>query len=895
MIEVQFDRGVYLPQQKLWADPWDRRAFAFVSHAHADHTGQHTETIMSVPTARLMRARIGGKGIDHALEFGVPTRIRDLELMLYPAGHVLGSAQLHLQSDRGSLLYTGDFKLRSGLSAEPIAWAHAETLVMETTYGLSHFIFPPTPEVLADVVKFCHETLEDGGVPVLLGYSLGKSQEILSALHGAGLPIMLHKSVVKITRLYEELGVLFPPYHEFAQEDVAGHVVICPPNVARSKSLVAIQNRRTAALTGWAVGGGATYRHQCDAAFPLSDHADYPELIEYVQRVAPKRVLTLHGYASEFARDLRERGIEAWALTGDNQLEFSIFFPSASESAEHLTEVAEAEPAIASPFATFGKLGEKIAKTTGKKKKRDLLADYFRGLEEEDLRRAALYFTGRVFPQCDPRVVNTGWAIVRRALLKASGVGEMRVRQLSRRYRDAGTTVEQALRGQTRPEPVTLEAVERLFAEMERQRGPLRKTELLHDFFRRATPLEGKYLVKILTGDLRIGLKEGLVEEAIAESAARELEAVREASMLTGDVGLTAVLARRGTLHEAVMKPLQPVKVMLAAPEPTAEAVWQRFHPEEPSKDPQVGLTVWIEDKFDGIRAQLHKVGSRVEIFSRDLRPVTNQFGELAQNALGFDHDLVIDGEIVAFEEGRKLTFFDLQKRLGRKGGDFFLGNEIPVVLVVFDLLWIDGRNLLKEPLQERRRCLDGLRFPPSIRPAGLTEARSPAEIEEAFHLARSRGNEGLLIKDPQSRYTPGRRGLSWIKLKKELATLDVVVVAVEAGHGKRRGMLSDYTFAVRDEGSGELVEIGKAYSGLTDAQILELTEHFDRHTIERRGSWQRVEPNVVLEVAFDSIQVSKRHRSGLAMRFPRIKAIRREKTVAEIDTLNFARTLTAQ
>ncbi|MFQ3578002.1 MAG: ATP-dependent DNA ligase, partial [Verrucomicrobiia bacterium] len=374
------------------------------------------------------------------------------------------------------------------------------------------------------------------------------------------------------------------------------------------------------------------------------------------------------------------------------------------------------------------------------------------------------------------------------------------------------------------------------------------------------------------------------------ESTGSELDAVREASMLTGDIGLTAVLARQKALHEAVMKPLQPIKVMLAAPEPDAESVWQRFHP-----DPGEKATVWIEDKFDGIRAQLHKVGGRVEIFSRDLRPITTQFGELAQHALGFDHDLVVDGEIVAFEEGRKLTFFDLQKRLGRKGGDLFLGNEIPVVLVAFDLLWIDGRNLLKEPLHERRRQLDLLRFPPSIRPAGLTEATSPTEIEEAFRAARSRGNEGLLIKDPQSSYTPGRRGHSWIKLKKELATLDVVVVAVEAGHGKRRGMLSDYTFAVRDEASGELVEIGKAYSGLTDAEIHELTEHFDLHTLERKGSWQRVEPNVVLEVAFDSIQVSKRHRSGLAMRFPRIKAIRREKTVADIDTLSFARTLTGQ
>ncbi len=288
-----------------------------------------------------------------------------------------------------------------------------------------------------------------------------------------------------------------------------------------------------------------------------------------------------------------------------------------------------------------------------------------------------------------------------------------------------------------------------------------------------------------------------------------------------------------------------------------------------------------------------------MEIFSRDLKRITDQFPELAEQARKFDLDLILDGEIVAFAHGRKLTFFDLQKRLGRKtdGADLFAGvsADVPVAFIAFDLLWLDGRSLLKMPLRERRELLRQLRLPPQFQVAEIFPAQSATEIEQIFQQARKRSNEGLMVKDPESFYTPGRRGLFWFKLKKELATLDVVVVAAELGHGKRNNVLSDYTFAVRDEASGELLPIGKAYSGLTDVEIAELTEHFKQNTIVDRGRYREVKPEIVLEVAFDSIQPSTRHASGLALRFPRIKAIRRDKNVDAIDTLAYARELAAE
>jgi DNA ligase-1 len=217
---------------------------------------------------------------------------------------------------------------------------------------------------------------------------------------------------------------------------------------------------------------------------------------------------------------------------------------------------------------------------------------------------------------------------------------------------------------------------------------------------------------------------------------------------------------------------------------------------------------------------------------------------------------------------------------------------DVPVAFVIFDLLWLNGHSLLRTALRERRRHLVDLCLPSQFQIAEVIPAHSAAEIEQTFQDARQRSNEGLMIKDPDSFYLPGTRGMFWFKLKKELATLDVVVVAAELGHGKRNNVLSDYTFAVRDDVTDELLPIGKAYSGLTDAEIAELTEHFKKNTIADHGRYRTVKPDVVLEVAFNSIQPSTRHASGLALRFPRIKAIRRDKNVDSIDTLQYAREL---
>ncbi|MFM8982211.1 MAG: DNA ligase, partial [Spartobacteria bacterium] len=375
---------------------------------------------------------------------------------------------------------------------------------------------------------------------------------------------------------------------------------------------------------------------------------------------------------------------------------------------------------------------------------------------------------------------------------------------------------------------------------------------------------------------------EGLLEEAIAAAFQADPAAVREANMLEGEFGRVAELARLGRLQESSLRVFQPVKCMLAIPEPDAAAIVARMGTE----------TLWVEPKFDGIRAQIHTDGTSARIFSRDLKCLTASFPEITAAAARLGREAVLDAEILAWSDGRPLPFFELQKRLGRAEPDLFLGSEIPVVCVVFDLLSLDGTTLLREPLRRRRARLAALNFAEPLRRAELFQALGPAELDDLFNATRKRGHEGLMVKDPESPYMPGRRGGSWVKLKKRLATLDVVVTAVEYGHGKRRGVLSDYTFALRDESTGQLLTLGKAYTGLTDAEIAELTDEFLGMTISKSGNRLEVEPRVVFEIAFDAIRESPRHNSGLALRCPRIVRLRRDKSEADIDTLATARRL---
>jgi DNA ligase 1 len=581
----------------------------------------------------------------------------------------------------------------------------------------------------------------------------------------------------------------------------------------------------------------------------------------------------------------------------------------------------------------FAETCEAIAGTSKKLLKVGIVADYLTSSALEEASVSAVFLSGRPFPAWEETTLQVGGRLLWGVVSELSAKGEAELTAAYRRLGDLGAVAGEVLArtGTDREEPGfarperpgaaiptqslpgsgELSAVQVLgaFRGIAAARGPAAKTGLVRELLARTTPLEAKYLVKIMTGDLRIGLKESLVEEAIARAYGGTLADVQRANMLLGDIGETVQFAARGALGEAQMRMFHPLGLMLASPAESAEEALSYF--EHAS----------VEDKYDGIRAQAHVSRGDVKFFSRTRDEITESFPELPDALAGLPKDAILDGEILAwsFGEGegigRALPFSALQQRLGRKKVSTDLMRRVPVVYLVFDVLYVDGELLLERPLRERMAILDALlaeerrphhadtearRKPgtqgrlmfdedesaPSLRVirAPTAPASSPAELEAMFTAAQIRGNEGLMIKDLESPYTPGRRGKSWLKMKRELATLDVVVTAAEYGHGKRIGVLSDYTFAVRD--GEQLVNVGKAYSGLTDVEIAEMTRWFLEHTIEDQGFRREVEPTIVLEVAFNNVMQSDRHASGYALRFPRIVRLRPDKLPEDVDTI---------
>ena len=558
----------------------------------------------------------------------------------------------------------------------------------------------------------------------------------------------------------------------------------------------------------------------------------------------------------------------------------------------------------------FAQLCEAVAKTTKKLEKRRLVADYFRQQPEQTASLAAIFLSGDVYPAFSERTLNVGGATVWRAVQQLTARSEQEMAEAYRRHGDVGAAAYELWPAEFTGSVLTLPDLAKLLDDIATARGPAAKLEQVSALLRQCSALEAKYAIKMMVGDLRIGMRESLVEEAIAAAYEKSELAVRRANMLLGDLGETLRLAAEDRLDEARMRLFHPLGFMLAAEVKSSEEATSYF------TDAQ------IEDKYDGIRAQVHCGEGRVRIFSRTQDEISESFPELPPVFQNSPEPLVLDGEILAWgtldmknATGSALPFSALQRRLGRKRVSDKLMREVPVVYVAFDVLFADNELVIDRPLRERSEMLTKIierlaemqhaassmhrasqpslafdqeettvNFPRMMR-APLCQAHTAEEIDEIFVEARARGNEGLMIKNRETLYTPGRRGHAWLKMKRELATLDCVVTAVEFGNGKRAGVLSDYTFAVRAE-NGDLMNVGKAYSGLTDVEIAEMTEWFKQHTLTDFGHSRLVEAKIVLEVAFNNIMRSDRHESGFALRFPRIVRLRPDKPPDEADTV---------
>jgi DNA ligase 1 len=530
-------------------------------------------------------------------------------------------------------------------------------------------------------------------------------------------------------------------------------------------------------------------------------------------------------------------------------------------------------------FARWVAAADRIRATTRRLEKLAVLIEYLPPLDDVSLSIAARFFSGIVFPRHDQRTTNVGGSILWGALSELTGATDEQLAEAYTRHGDSGDMVGDVLSGQ----PSGLHSLEWMaaqFASLAAVRGTGARRSIVRDTLGALGANEARYFAKLLGGELRIGLKEAQVEEAVARAFGRTLAAVRHAGLLRGDVGEVAVLARRDALADATLALFHPLGFMLAQPLPTAGDIVAAM------PGPFV-----VEDKYDGIRAQAHVDGDEVRLYSRTLDEITHGYPDVVAALRGLGQGLVLDGELLAVEPDRPRRarpFAALQRRLGRKAPTVAMMTEVPAAFVAYDMLASSTTLVIASAWRERRAMLEALPWRgDGAFVAPYRMVASEAEVEAAFDAARAGGNEGIIAKEPGSAYTPGRRGKTWIKLKRALATLDVVVTGVERGHGRRNGVLSDYTFAVRaSETDPTLLNVGKAYNGLTDVEIAELTERFKSITTEQFGRYHAVRPEVVLEVTFDVVQKSARHKAGYALRFPRIVRVRDDKPPSEIDTL---------
>jgi DNA ligase 1 len=530
--------------------------------------------------------------------------------------------------------------------------------------------------------------------------------------------------------------------------------------------------------------------------------------------------------------------------------------------------------------------------TSSKNAKVAIIAEYLAKLDDLSLPAAVLFLSGAVFPKGSGLALNVGFNTIRQSLSEIARLEPEEIQEIYLKHGDMGALAEHAVSKKQWSSLVPqrqlllpdLHDQLRKIADASGPRSAETKKKILTGLLINCSPLEARYLVKIATGELRVGAVEGLVELAVGKAFGHDAQSVRQAMLLSGDIAQVALLAKKDALATAIMKPLAPLSFMLADVMFSAEEIAQYYG----------GKQMICEFKYDGIRMQLHKFGGQARMFSRKLEDVTGSFPEIAGAAALLQHDFILDGEVLAYKNDRPLHFQELQKRLRRKAVTEQLKSEIPVIYAPYDVMYVDGQQVIDRPLIERKSLLSQIKFKVPIIDLGYRVVSSAQEIADAFVESRKLGHEGLVIKEPESQYHPGKRGRHWVKLKRELDTIDAVVVIAEYGHGKRAGMLSDYTFAVQDDDDdddgGELKAIGKAYSGLADDEIAELTARLRSIAVKNEGYRLLVRPEIVLEVAFDSIQKSDRHDSGYALRFPRIKYIRADKTVSDIDTLDKVR-----
>ena len=537
-------------------------------------------------------------------------------------------------------------------------------------------------------------------------------------------------------------------------------------------------------------------------------------------------------------------------------------------------------------FQGFAELCQKVEGVSGTLEKIDIVAAFLAELEEPELAVASNFVMGTVFPPGSDLVMGVGPSILYEALIKACGCPASLVMEMLRATGDPGLVASKIVE-KRRPlnfaafmggDQISITDVYQRFLAIARASGRKShevKVKNLQFLFSQATSLEAQYIARLAIEDLRIGVGEGGVRDALAKAFGQSANEVERGYNLTNDMGLVAVSAKRGTLSDLSVTVNRPMKMMLAQ---LSESI--------PSALQEMG-TAAIEWKYDGARVQIHKDGGKVRIFSRRLENVTASLPEIASAALKQirAESAILDGEAVALSaDGRPRAFQEILKRFRRKYNVGKLAAEIPLSLYLFDLIYLDGQSVIDLPLLERRELLAKISDPSLLAPQVLSDKTEVAE--EIYKKALDAGHEGIMLKNPSSVYAPGKRGKNWLKVKPVMETLDLAVIGAKWGEGRRATFLGSYRLACHDPETGKLLDVGWVATGLTDESLAELTEMFKSFIIVQKGMEVELKPTVIFEVAYEEIQKSPNYSSGYALRFPRLVTVRDDKSLDEADTL---------
>ncbi|HSD58560.1 MAG TPA: ATP-dependent DNA ligase [Methanotrichaceae archaeon] len=537
-------------------------------------------------------------------------------------------------------------------------------------------------------------------------------------------------------------------------------------------------------------------------------------------------------------------------------------------------------------FQGFAELCQKVEGVSSTLEKIDIVAAFLAELEEPELAIASNFVMGTVFPPGSDLVMGVGPSILYEALIRACGCPAEQVSEMLRATGDPGLVAYQVV-AKKRPigfavfiggYSLTISDVYQRFLAISKASGKRSqdaKVKNLQYLFGQALPIEALYIARLAIEDLRIGVGEGGVRDALAKAFGRSADEIERGYNLTNDMGLVAVSAKRGTLSDLSVLVNRPMKMMLAQ---LSEGIPSALH--------EMG-TAAIEWKYDGARVQIHKDGGKVRIYSRRLENVTASLPEISRAALKQirAESAILDGEVVALSaDGRPRAFQEILKRFRRKYNVEKLAAEIPLSLYLFDLLYLDGQSVIELPLLERRKLLVNISDPSLLADQVLSDKIEVAE--EIYKKALDAGHEGIMLKNPASAYAPGKRGKNWLKVKPVMETLDLAVIGAKWGEGRRATFLGSYRLACYDPETGKLLDVGWVATGLTDESLAELTEMFKGLIIVQKGMEVELKPAVIFEVAYEEIQKSPNYSSGYALRFPRLVAVRDDKSLEEADTL---------